>query len=184
MLIAKRALFALVAVVLASTVPLAPSVAADREVIDAKISVALRELREKIPGADDLLQRAKGVLVMPDVTEAGLVVGGTYGEGALLIDGIAVQYYSVAGAQVGLLAGFQTSSQALLFLTDEALAQFRESSGWEAGVSAKVAVVTAGTGTGVDTLQNNEPIIAFVWGQAGLLANVSLDGSKYTRIDR
>lgn len=184
MMFSKRMLLGAVALFVAAALPVTSPLAADKVVIDAKIEVALRELRNQVPGVDDLLQKAKGVLVMPDVTEAGLVVGGTYGEGALLIDGAPVQYYSVAGAQIGLLAGFQTSNQALLFMTDQALEQFRNSSGWEAGVSAKVAVISAGTGTGADTLQTNEPIVAFVYGQSGLLANVSLDGAKYSKIDR
>ena len=84
----------------------------------------------------------------------------------------------------GLLLGVETSSQALVFLTEDALKKFQDASGWEAGVSANVTVVQAGTAGSIDTTSTRAPIIAYVWGQSGLMAGVSLDGSKYTRIER
>lgn len=158
--------------------------AADKAVIDAEVAAALSQLSTVVPGSADVLQRAKGVLVMPSVTKAGFVVGAYYGEGALQIDGKTVDYYSVAGGALGLLAGVESSSQVLVFLTDAALAGFRNANGWEAGATANVTVIQAGTQAQANTASTNQPIIAYVFGQQGLMAGVGLDGYKYTRVER
>jgi lipid-binding SYLF domain-containing protein len=158
--------------------------AADRAVIDAKVEAALVELRGTVSGADTILERAVALLVMPEVTKAGFVVGGYYGEGALRIGSENVAYYSVAGGSLGLLAGVETSRQVLAFLTEDALDAFRNADGWEAGANANVTVLQTGAQSRVDTTSTDEPIVAFVFGQKGLMAGVGLDGAKYSRIER
>ncbi|MFW5679733.1 MAG: YSC84-related protein [Pseudomonadota bacterium] len=171
-------------VVLAAMLLTGETRAADREVIEARVDLALTELRAAAPEAAELLAEARGVLVMPEVTRAGFVVGGYYGEGALRVDGVTVAYYSVAGGSLGLLAGVETSSQVMLFMTDEALEGFRRADGWEAGANANVTVLQAGIGRRVDTTVQDRPIVAYVFGQQGLMAGVGLDGAKYSRIER
>ncbi len=158
--------------------------AADAVVIDARVDAALVELKETVPGATTLLERAKGVLVMPNITKAGFIVGGEYGEGALLVNGVTEGYYSLAGGSFGFLAGVQTVSQALLFMTDDALNKFRNASGWEAGVDADVTLVKTGANVSANTTKTSEPVIAFVFGQNGLMAGASLQGAKYSKIER
>lgn len=158
--------------------------AADRAVIDARVQAALAELRSTVPGASDILDRAKGVLVMPEVTKAGFVVGGYYGEGALLVAGATVGYYALAGGSLGLLAGVETSRQVLAFMTDAALEGFRRADGWEAGATANVTLFRTGAQARADTTATDQPIVAFVFGQQGLMAGVGLDGAKFSRIER
>ncbi|MEO1136004.1 MAG: YSC84-related protein [Pseudomonadota bacterium] len=156
--------------------------AASKEKIDRRTNEALSEFREDIGGAEAVLSRAKGVLVFPLIRKAGIGIGGEYGEGALRIDGESVAYYSSAAASVGFQLGAQSRRQIIVFLDQGALDKFRSSEGWEIGVDASVAVITVGAGGAIDTTQLNQPIVAFVFDNKGLMYNLSLEGSKISRI--
>ncbi|MEM6488487.1 MAG: YSC84-related protein [Pseudomonadota bacterium] len=170
---------------------LAPSLAAaaDAAVIERRVDLALNELYADVPGARELAGRSLGVLVMPKVVKGGFIVGGSYGEGALRLNpgdglGTTVQYYSLGSASVGFQAGLQESSHALFFLSRNALEKFRRSDGWEAGADAEVTIISAGANLGIDSTVTQQPVVAFVFGQGGLLAGASIEGAKYTRIIR
>jgi lipid-binding SYLF domain-containing protein len=152
--------------------------------IDAKSQEALERLRAHSPAAGSLLDGAAGVLVFPDVVKMGFGVGGQYGEGSLLIGGEPVAYYATAGASFGLQLGAQYKSEVILFMTEEALTEFRGSQGWEVGVDGSVAVVDVGAGGKVDTQTLKQPVVAFIFSNKGLMANLTLEGSKITRIAR
>lgn len=156
--------------------------AAKPEKIDRRVNEALSEFREDIGGADEVLARAKGVLVFPLIRKGGIGIGGEYGQGALRIGGETVAYYSTAAASIGLQFGGQSRRQIIVFLDQGALDKFRSSDGWEIGVDASVAVVTVGAGGAIDTTQLNQPIVAFVFDNKGLMYNLSLEGSKISRI--
>ena len=161
---------------------LAPSAAyaGSKEKIDRRTDKALAEFREDISGADDVLAKAVGVLVFPSVKKAGIGIGGEYGEGALRVGGKTVSYYSTASASIQL--GAQARRQIIVFLDPTALKKFRASNGWEIGVDASVTVVTLGAGGAIDATQINQPIVAFVFDSKGLMYNLSLEGSKISRI--
>jgi lipid-binding SYLF domain-containing protein len=152
--------------------------------IDAKVDSALKMFYEKVGPAKELSAKAKGVLVFPDVIKAGFGIGGEYGEGALRINGKTVEYYSTAAASIGLQIGAQEKAVILLFLDGKALDDFRKSDGWEAGVDGSVAVVEWGAGGSVDTTNIKDPIIGFVFGNKGLMFNLTLEGSKMSKIKR
>jgi len=152
--------------------------------IDASVDAALDRFHKEVDGANALLAAAEGVLVLPGVIKAGIGIGGEYGEGALRIDGSTVDYYSIASASVGFQLGAQKKDVVLLFLDADALRHFRASSGWKAGVDGSVALVDAGAGGSVDTERIKDPIIGFVFGQKGLMYNLTLEGSKLTRVER
>ena len=160
----------------------APATAASKEKIDRKVNNALAEFREDISGADDVLAKSAGYLVFPSVKKAGIGIGGEYGEGALRVGGNSAAYYSTAAASIGFQLGAQARRQIIVFLDPTALEKFRASEGWEIGVDASVAVVTLGVGGAIDTTQLNQPIVAFVFDNKGLMYNLSLEGSKITRI--
>lgn len=158
--------------------------AARKEVLDARIEEALESLGEETMAGAKLAEKAEGMLVFPSVGKAGFLVGGGYGEGALLVDGEIVQYYRTATASFGLQAGVQRRSEVILFLTEDALKNFRASNGWEIGVDGSVAIANIGAGGEIDTKTLNEPVVAFIFSNKGLMANLSLEGSKITKIDK
>lgn len=161
----------------------APLARADKkEKIDSGTQEALLALRGHHKDTGELLDRAAGVLVFPDVVKMGFGVGGQYGEGALLVDGATVAYYVTAGASFGLQIGAQIKSEVLLFMTEEALQKFRSSRGWKVGIDASVALVKLGGGGSFDTKTVKEPILGFIFSNKGLMYNLTMEGTKITRI--
>lgn len=165
------------------TAPLKVQAASATE-IDIGVTETLKNFRSEVPGGGEFLQRAKGVLVFPKVIKAGFGIGGEYGEGALLINGQTVDYYSTAAASIGLQLGAQSKSLVVVFLSGDALKQFRNSKGWKAGVDGSVAVVEWGAGEDINTIDIEDPIVGFVFSNKGLMFNLTLEGSKFTKIQK
>ena len=158
--------------------------AATAEEIDAKVDAVLENFYSDVDAAKKLAPKAEGILVFPSVIEAGIWIGGQYGEGALRIDGENYAYYNIAGASFGFQFGVQSKAVILFFMTDESLNDFKNSYGWEAGVHGSVALAKLGAGGSLDTNTLRQPIIGFVYGNQGLMVNFSLKGSKITRTDK
>ena len=152
--------------------------------IDISVDVALEQFEEDIKGGKEFLNSAKGVLVFPSVIKAGIGVGGEYGEGALRIGGKTADYYSTAAASIGFQLGAQSKRVIVVFMQEAALKKFRESQGWEAGVDGSVALIKLGAGGTIDTTNIKSPIVGFVFSNKGLMYNLTLEGSKYTKIVR
>jgi len=152
--------------------------------IDAKVDLTLEQFKNDIKGGDDFLNSAKGVLVFPSVFKAGVAVGGEYGEGALRIGGKTVDYYNTVAASIGLQLGAQTKRIIIIFMQDDALKNFRKSKGWRAGVDGSIALIKLGGGDTLDTTNIKDPIVGFVFGNKGLMINMNLEGSKFTKIVR
>ena len=152
------------------------------ESIDARVDSTLNYLYTNYPGTQDLANKAVGMLVMPLVTEAGLGFGGSYGRGALRVGGVTVDYYSQAQASFGFQIGAQQYAHVLFFMTNEALQDFRTSPGWVAGADIKYAISTQGDRFSANTVTATTPVVAVVFGQAGLILGATLEGTKYTRI--
>jgi lipid-binding SYLF domain-containing protein len=148
--------------------------------IDASVTAAMTRFTKDIKGGTEYLKAAKGVLVMPSLTKAGFIVGGQYGQGALQINGVPVQYYSLVSGSLGYQIGAEQYDMVILFMTDEALNKFRKSEGWEAGVDAEVTLIQVGADLSVETLRSQHPIAGFVFDQKGLMAGVSIKGAKFT----
>jgi lipid-binding SYLF domain-containing protein len=161
-----------------------PAKAASAVELDAEVNAALVRFYEEVPTAKDLAKRAKGILIFPNVVKAGFGVGGEYGEGALRVGGRSVGYYNTAAASIGLQLGVQSRAEVLMFMTQEALDRFQESDGWEVGVDGSVAVVKVGVAGEIDTNTLSEPVIGFIFGEQGLMANLSLEGAKITKLDK
>jgi lipid-binding SYLF domain-containing protein len=172
------------ALALAATLVAPAAFAASARAIDTKVDLALDELRRVEPAAAELLDTAKGVLVMPDVIKGGLIIGGAFGEGALRVDGRTVGYYRLASGSFGLQAGVKSAKQALFFMTDEALARFRRSEGWEFGADAALVAPGQGLSAAISSTTQNAPVIAVTFGEDGLMAGASLEGARYMRVTR
>ncbi len=150
--------------------------------IDARVASTLEYLYSNYPSTRDLRDKASGILVMPLITKAGFGVGGSYGRGALVVDGMPIDYYSAATANVGLQIGAQQYAHVLFFMTNDALYDFRNSSGYEAGADIEYAVRDRGGNLSATTTTSLTPVIGVIFGQAGLIAGATLEGTKYTRI--
>jgi lipid-binding SYLF domain-containing protein len=153
-----------------------------RQSIDADANATLERLYTTVNGSRELVEKARGVLVFPQVIAAGFWVGGQYGKGALRVGGQTSGYYSMTGASFGLQIGAQSKAIIILFMTQEALDKFTSSQGWAAGIDATVALIQVGANGNIDTSTATKPVEAFVLTNAGLMAGVSLEGTKISRL--
>lgn len=150
--------------------------------IDARVASTMSYLSTNFPGTDQLRNKSVGVLVMPVMTKAAFGAGGAFGRGALIVNGATVDYYSAAQASLGFQIGAQQYAHTLFFMTNDALYQFRTSPGWEAGGDIEYALRDRGGNLSATTTTSTAPVIGLVFGQAGLMAGASVEGTKYTRI--
>ncbi len=183
-LMTRRAVCAGLLSLLLATVTTPAALAASAAELEIRVDEALDRFRREVAGGERFLASARGVLVFPSVLKAGIGVGGEYGEGALRIDGKTAAYYSTAAASVGFQLGAQSRTVLLVFLEADALESFRQSDGWEVGVDGSVALVKLGAGDAIDTTTFDEPVVGFVFGNKGLMYNLTLEGSKITRLDK
>jgi lipid-binding SYLF domain-containing protein len=158
--------------------------AASAREIDTSVDATLDRFYGEVKDGKKLVQDAKGVLVFPAVYKVGFGIGGEYGEGALRINGTTVDYYNTIAGSFGFQIGAQKKSVILLFMQDGVLSELRQSSNWKAGAGASITLITLGADGSVDTQKLNEPILAFVIGQKGLMYNLSLEGTKFTKLNK
>ena len=162
----------------------AKSEAASAAEIDAGVGATLRSFERQFPGARELGQKAAGVLVFPSVVKAGFGFGGEYGEGLLIIHGKPGGYYNLISGSFGFQLGVQVRSVIIMFMTERALASFESTYGWRVGVDGSVAIVTLGAGGSIDSESLTSPVIGFILDPTGLMYNLTLEGSKISRISR
>ena len=150
--------------------------------IDAAIDSALTRFTDEITGSQAYLDGARGTLVIPRMIKAGVILGMEYGEGALIVDGIKVQYYRAFSTSLGIQLGVGAKDLVILFFDDDVMDEFLYSSGWQAGVDGTVALGRMGAGGSIDTTESQDPIVGFVFGHKGIIAGLSMEGTKFTKI--
>jgi lipid-binding SYLF domain-containing protein len=160
----------------------AASLAQSRAAIDAGVQQALQQFNLLNPRHMDLEKRAAGILIFPQITKGGVALAAEYGRGVLQINGATVGYYSLASASLGLTAGMATRSEIILFMTQDALDRFMKSRGWSIGADTGFALISKGMAGDYDTNTLKRPILGFVFGERGLIADLSLEGSKIQKV--
>jgi len=152
--------------------------------IDTEVDRALRLFAEQVKGGQEILDSAKGVLIMPNVTKAVLLLGGEYGEGALRIGGKTVAYYNIASGSIGFGVGYEEKHLILIFTQDKELQHFRTSSDWTVGFDTGVTLMKGGKDYHADTFTINHPVVPFVFGQKGLIFDASIEGVKFSKMEK
>ena len=176
--------FLLTLTTLVFTISSAATVYADKaKELDGKVDAALERFYKHVKDGKEVVGKADGLLVMPSVKKGALIVGGEYGRGALRIGGKTVGYYSIISGSVGFQIGGQAKDLIIAFMSSDALKKFRDSKGWTAGVDGNVALITVGAGESAMTAAAKNPIAAFVFDVKGLMADMSLKGAKFNKLD-
>ncbi|MBB3256697.1 lipid-binding SYLF domain-containing protein [Paraburkholderia bannensis] len=165
-----------------STPPNGQTDASRRQAIDASVDGTLSRLYQTVPGARELVGKAHGILVFPNVIQAGIGIGGEHGDGALRVGGSTVGYYSTTGASVGATLGMQSKAVVYLFMTEDALNRLHTSEGWSVGGDASVALVKVGANGTIDTTTAVKPVEVFVLTNSGLIGDLSLGTTKITQL--
>ena len=176
----KLLLAGVVGTLLISGVALASS--ADK--IDREVVKAIEVFRDEVNGSEVFLAQAAGYLVFPKVYKAGFVFGAETGEGALIVAGNTIDYYRTSAGSFGLQAGAQAKSVVIAFMTEDSLSKFRNSTGWKVGVDGSIALVDVGVGKTIDTNNIKDPVVGFIFGSKGLMYNLTLEGSKFSKLDK
>jgi lipid-binding SYLF domain-containing protein len=161
-----------------------PAMGATAAEINRDAKIALEKLYAKSPQAKALGEKAKGVLVFPGITKGGFMVGGQFGEGALLKGGKTAGYYNTVQVSYGLQAGIQTYGYALFLMTDSAIKWIDKSDGWEIGTGPSIVVMDTGAATSATTTTVQSEIYAFFFDQKGLMGGIGLQGTKITKIKK
>jgi lipid-binding SYLF domain-containing protein len=150
--------------------------------INADCQQAVNRFYALNPMNRQLAKKSVGMLVFSEVTKGGVGVAGEYGEGVLRLKGQTVNYYSVGSASIGLTLGVGQHSEIIMFMTQDSLDKFTNSQGWSVGADTAVAMVSQGTAGQYDSAVVDKPILGFVFSEKGLIGDLSLEGSKITKI--
>lgn len=159
-------------------------IAASAAELNRDADETLKLFSEEISGGDVFINQAAGYLVFPRVIKVGIGVGGETGEGVLRVGGQTVDYYRTTSGSIGFQLGAQAKSIVIAFMTKEALQKFRDSEGWKVGVDGSVALIDLGAGKTIDTDNIRDPVVGFIFGSKGLMYNLTLEGSKFSKLDK
>lgn len=160
------------------------ALASDGTLLEQDSRAALSSLYSGSPGARALGERANAILIFPNITKAGFIVGGQGGEGVLLVKDKVVGHYNTRAVSIGMQAGMQTFGYAMFFMSDKVLSEFRNSKNFQVGVGPSVVVLDTGAAKDITTLTAKSDIYATIFDQSGLMAGASLQGSKITKLDQ
>lgn len=160
------------------------SYAASGAEIDAKVDKTIELFKTDVNGSEVFLNQAAAILVFPRVIKVGIGIGGETGEGALRVGGKTVDYYRTSAGSFGFQLGAQAKAILIAFMTKDALEKFQNSSGWKVGVDGSVALIDIGAGKTVDTQNIKDPVIGFIFNSKGLMYNLTLEGSKFSKLDK
>ncbi len=174
-----RSLTIVAAMLLAGSV-----LAASAAKLDLEANEALDVFREDVKGSEVFLNQAAGYLVFPRVIKIGIGIGAETGEGVLRVGGQTIDYYRTTAGSIGLQLGAQAKSIVIVFMTKDALQKFRDSSGWKVGIDGSVALIDIGAGKAIDSHNISDPVVGFIFGSKGLMYNLTLEGSKFSKLDK
>jgi lipid-binding SYLF domain-containing protein len=158
--------------------------AASADKLNRESDKALEVFRDDINGAQVFLDQAAGYLVFPRVIKIGIGIGAETGEGVLRVGGQTIEYYRTTAGSIGLQLGAQAKSIVIAFMTKASLQKFRDSNGWKVGVDGSVALIDLGAGKTIDSQNVKDPVVGFIFGSKGLMYNLTLEGSKFTKLEK
>ena len=152
--------------------------------LNNEVDNAIGVFKQQVNGSEVFLNQAAGYLVFPRVIKAGIGIGGETGEGVLRVGGSTVDYYRTTSGSIGFQFGAQSKSILVAFMTREALDRFRSSEGWQVGVDGSVALIDIGAGKTIDSNNLRDPVVGFIYGSKGLMYNLTLEGTKFSKLTK
>jgi lipid-binding SYLF domain-containing protein len=158
--------------------------ATSAEELNADSAQALQALYKTNSAAEAIGKKARAILVFPKITKAGLVFGGSYGEGVLMKGSNVSGYYNSVSASWGWQAGAESYGYVVFLMSDKAVRYLNVSKGWEVGVGPSVVMVNEGVAKNLSSSTLKSDAYAFIFDQQGLMVSLSIEGTKISRIKR
>lgn len=154
----------------------APKTTEERTALSREADASLSSFRAADPTLDELMSRAVGHAIFPDIGKAGFIAGGAYGRGMVYQNGQFIGFADVSKGSVGLQAGAQTFSQLIVFLRQEQMEQLKRNNfAFSADVSA--VAIKAGAARAADY---SKGVVVFTQSRGGLMAEASIGGQQFT----
>ncbi len=166
------------------TIVLSSTYAATPDDLNKDANHAMSILVKANPIAADIAKKAKAVLIFPNIVKAGLIFGGAYGEGVLKYGDKLDGYFNSVTASFGWQAGAQSYGYVVFLMNEKAIQYVRDTHGWEIGVGPTVVMVNAGVAKNLSTSSLKEDAYGFIFDQQGLMASLSIEGTKISRIKK
>lgn len=146
-----------------------------------------REALDKLYAGDDTARalgaRSRAVLVFPEITKAGFIVGGENGQGVMFVGPRVAGFFQISAGSFGLQAGAQKYGYALFFLNDKAIDYVRSKQGFSIGTGPSVVLVDKGFARSMNTTTLRKDVYAVAFDQRGLMGGLGLQGSKISEIE-
>lgn len=161
-----------------------PAQAASAEDLQQDAAQSLQALYKSNPETARLAKGAKAVLVFPKIIKAGLVFGGSYGEGVMMKGNNFAGYYNSVSASWGWQAGAESYGYVVFLMNDKAVRYLNQSKGWEFGVGPSIVVVNEGVAKNLSTSTLKDDAYAYIFDQQGLMASLSIQGTKISPIKK
>ncbi|MEB0138513.1 MULTISPECIES: lipid-binding SYLF domain-containing protein [unclassified Undibacterium] len=152
--------------------------------LDREAKESLQLLYKSNPTAETLSKKARAILVFPKIIKAGLVLGGSYGEGVLIKSGHANEYFNATSASWGWQAGAQSYGYVVFLMSEKVEQSLRATHGWEVGVGPSMVLMNEGVAKNLSTSSLQDDSYAYIFDQSGLMASISIEGTKITPIKR
>lgn len=150
--------------------------------IDKDANAAINQFIEENKGGDAFLVKAKAFLVFPDIKEAGMFIGGKYGEGVLRVQRTTKAYYSIKSASIGMQMGAQQYAMIIAFTSDAALNKFLLDDDWKTDVDGKIAMAEWNSKEELDDIDFDDDMVAFVFDSKGMMGSLTMEGTQFERI--
>lgn len=181
-MIPRLALPALLLVAVAAAAP--AHAQSDQQKLVDKARLTVEDMRHdsEFTYSADLLRRAKGVMVVPELTKGGLIVGGQGGDGVLLAKTSRggwsyPAFYSIGGATLGFQVGVQQAEVVFFVMTERAMQAWLRNE-FKLGTQDGVAVFVVGEEKGPNP-KSSTGADAIAWVKAtGAYAGITVEGTS------
>lgn len=161
------------------------AMASSKNSIENDANKALAIFYKKVSGSKNYLHKVKAYLIFPDIKEAGMFLGGRYGEGVLRIGDASKAYYSLTSVSIGMQMGAQKYAMVIAITSDIALNKFLLSDDeWKTDVDGKIAIAEWNSKKELDNNKFDDDMVAFVFDSKGMMGSFIMEGTRFKRIKK
>lgn len=144
--------------------------------MELDVAKAILDIKKKDPGVQRFFDNAAGYAVFPSVGKGGVIIGGAYGKGLVIVDDKVDGHTTMSQASIGLQLGGQKYAQFIFFKDEVAIGHFKRGN-FEFGAQASAVAITAGASA--DAAYDGG-VAVFTNAGGGLMVEGTVSGQKFT----